>query len=87
MSMRPIKVKLTGPQLVVARRAIEYSVSVGDCELYGRVVRLPDYEGAQTFQRRVMGLAEPTVCEFISMRAIADKIDVAIVRATEKGAN
>ena len=83
----PIDLKLTDAQLAVASDALEYSASVGDCcPAVGHCVRFPDYEGAIAFQNRVFGLATPTTREFISMQAIASKLDVAIIVAANRAA-
>lgn len=90
-ALGPIQVKLTAAQMRLARAVIEYSEAVGDCrlgvhEVKATVVRFGDYEGASAFQRRVMGLPEPTVRDFISMQAIAEKIDRAAVVAARRAA-
>lgn len=84
-ALGPIQVKLTAAQLRLASAVIEDSEAVGDCELKGSIVRFCDYEGAAAFQSRVMG-ARPTVREFISMQAIAEKIDRAVVVAARRAA-
>lgn len=85
-ALGPMQVKLSAAQLTLAREVIEYSESVGDCELQGSTVRFGDFEGASAFQLRVMGLPEPTVREFISMLAIAAKIDNAVIVAARRAA-
>ncbi len=81
----PIEIKLTDAQLALTRDSIEYSVSVGDCEpVEGHTLRFGDYEGASAFQNRMFGMPMPTTREFISMQAVATKLDAAIVAWTDR---
>jgi hypothetical protein len=80
-----MRVKLTAAQLRVAHDVIKYSEAMGDCELKESTVRFADYEGLSAFQSRVMG-AQPTARAFISMQAIAAKIDNAVIAAARRAA-
>jgi hypothetical protein len=82
----PIEFKLTNAQLAFARGLIIRHEAFGDCELHGFTLRFGDYEGAQSFLNRVMGLHTPTTRAYVSMQAIARKLEAAILAAARRKA-
>jgi hypothetical protein len=56
---------------------------MGDCAVRGLTLEFEDYEGAQAFRNKVFSLGSSSTRAYISMNAIVDKIDAAIVAATK----
>lgn len=77
----PVLIRLSVAQTRFFPDEIKAGAAVGDCALKGLELTIYDYEGAQAMLGRFFRKTTPTTRAYISMAAVTDRLNKAIVKA------